>query len=365
VPYDQNPVFTGRDEVIRAIHKALEDNERAAIAQPQAIKGLGGIGKTQTAIEYAYKYRHEYNYVFFVLADKPENIELSYLEIAKALNLPIMDEKDITANIIIDIVKQWFKEHSKWLLILDNGDDIQMVSKYIPTGKGHVLLTTRSNAVGSIAVPIPLKKFGLAEGSLFLLRRANIILRNTTLESVDKQKLSIAEEISKEMDGLPLALDQAGAYIEEMSISLKEYLELYREEKTKLLAERGSLSDDHPSVTVTFSLALAKVAENNIAAAHLILVCAFLSPEAIPEFIFTKGGNNLGAFLSSAISSNAEFRKIVGEACRFSLIQRNAENATLEIHRVVQEVILGEMDEGTKKLWLERVIKALNIIFDE
>lgn len=88
VPYPQNPLFTGREAELEAIRKALASGQRAAIGQTRAISGLGGIGKTQLALEYAYRHRSEYRYVFWVLADTRDTLTSGYLTIAEVLNLP-------------------------------------------------------------------------------------------------------------------------------------------------------------------------------------------------------------------------------------------------------------------------------------
>ena len=132
--------------------------------------------------------------------------------------------------------------------------------------------------------------------------------------------LHAARELSTELGGLPLALDQAGAFIEEKQLSLSEYAELYESEKASLLAERGSLGD-HPSVAVTFALAFRKVAEKNAAAGDLIRLSAFLAPDAIPEEIFTAGDSSvLGDALADAAKNKLSFVTLIGDACRFSLL---------------------------------------------
>jgi hypothetical protein len=120
------------------------------------------------------------------------------------------------------------------------------------------------------------------EGALLLLRRAGVIAKDKLFADAGETDRQLGLQLSKELGGLPLALDQAGAFIEETDRSLSEYAELYASEKVNLLAERGTLGE-HPSVTVTFSLAFEKVATNNAAAADLIRLCAFLAPEAIPR----------------------------------------------------------------------------------
>jgi hypothetical protein len=174
----------------------------------------------------------------------------------------------------------------------------------------------------------------LEEGALLLLRRAGVIAKDASFSVVSPSDQSVALEITRELGGLPLALDQAGAFIEETPSCLSEYLACYHSERAKLLAERGSLGD-HPSVTLTFSLAFAKVAENSAAAADLIRVCAFLAPDAIPEEFFLEGGSELGENLQAAASSQLAFANTVKEATRFSLIDRDPASRTLYIHRLV------------------------------
>jgi hypothetical protein len=133
---------------------------------------------------------------------------------------------------------------------------------------------------------------------------------------------------------LPLALDQAGAFIEETPSSLDEYLKLYDSEGAKLRAERGKHTEGHDeSVTITFSLAFKQVAENNPAAADLICVCAFLAPDAIPEEIFTKGAAELGEHLNKTATTKLKFlTEVVKDAGRFSLIRRDPDNELLNTY---------------------------------
>jgi tetratricopeptide (TPR) repeat protein len=163
---------------------------------------------------------------------------------------------------------------------------------------------------------------------------------------------------------LPLALDQAGAFIEEMMLSLVEYLNLYRQEGAKLLEERGELAtDDHPSVTVTFRLAFAKVQERSPVAADLLRVCAFLAPDDIPEEIFTAGASVLAEPLKTEAADALKFVRAVGKAGRFSLIERNSSTQTLNIHRLVQEVLRDEMEPKTRQDWLEQTVELINQAF--
>jgi tetratricopeptide (TPR) repeat protein len=364
VPYTHNnPHFTGREDVLEQLEATLLQNNSVALIQPQAIRGLGGIGKTQTALEYAYRHCKYYNAVFWVKAELREELIADFVAIAKVLHLPIAEAQN--QILAVNEVKEWFKTHEGWLLILDNADDLKVAQEFLPSGgKGHILLTTRASATGQIAQAVELKKMSCQEGALFLLRRAKIISDKADWDTATEADQQVALEIAREMDGLPLALDQAGAFMEEQSQSLVEYLNLYCQGRAKLLAERGELASDHLSpVTVTFQLAFNKVLERSTAAADLLRVCAFLAPDNIPEEIFTLGASMFAEPLGHTAANALEFAKAVGEAGRFSLIERNSQTQTLNMHRLVQEVLRDEMEPAIRHDWLEQTMKAVNQAF--
>lgn len=354
VEYPRNRFFTGREGVLEALNRELAANGRAALS------GMGGVGKTQTAVEYAYRHRGEYVTVLWAKADGEDSLKAGFAAIADKLGLPEKDETD--RGKAVDAARRWLEENEGWLLILDNADDLALVSDLLRRElRGHVLLTTRAQATGALG-KVEITEMSPEEGTLFLLRRSKFIGLSDALSVSNEADRAAATEVTREVDGLPLALDQAGAFIEEMSSSPTEYLELYRREGEKLRAVRGALSTDHAPVNITFSLAFKQVEEASAAAADMIRACAFLAPDAIPEEIFTSGASELGDNLASA-SGGVALVKLIGEAGRFSLIRRNAKTGTLDIHRLVQQVIKDEMTAETRPLWAERVVRALNKSF--
>jgi predicted ATP-dependent serine protease len=123
MPFSRNPFFTGRDEVLSHLHTALAATSKAALTPLQAISGLGGIGKTQTAIEYAYRYRDDYQHVLWVRAETHETLVADLIAIAELLNLPEKSRQD--QRITIKAVKRWLETHSEWLLIFDNATTLR------------------------------------------------------------------------------------------------------------------------------------------------------------------------------------------------------------------------------------------------
>ncbi len=365
VPYRRNPFFTGREEVLLHLHDQLTATSAVALNQTQAISGLGGIGKTQIAIEYAHRYRDDYDAVFWITAATRETLHSDFVALARLLQLPVQDLSD--QQVIVDAVKQWLARHEQWLLILDNADELDLLTDFLPTGDtGYILLTTRAQATGSLAPSISIEQMSGEEGALLLLRRAQLLAPKASLEHVSEVERAQAETLVVAMGGLPLALDQAGAYIEETSCGLSGYLELYRTHHTELLQRRSSGPSDHPEpVAVTWRLAFLKVERTNPAAADLLRLCAFLAPDAIPEAIITEGSTNLGPILGPVASDALALNSALEVLRMYSLVRRNPESKTLIIHRLVQAVLKDSMDEEMQRQWAERVVCAVNAAFPE
>ena len=327
-----------------------------------ALTGLGGIGKTQIAAEYAYRHREDYTAILWIKAETQETLISDLAAIAEQLSLP--ESKAAEQVQAVAAVQRWLSTYSDWLLILDNADDLALIRDLVPVGAiGHRLLTTRNPATGALARPLSVQAMMLEEGALFLLRRAGHILPETTLDKVSAREKRSAQALVETLGGLPLALDQAGAYIEEMQVSLDEYKDLYQQQGKSLRNQRGQYAQGHLSVAITFSLAFDKVTHANPAAAKLLCACAFLHPERIPEEIFTEGASELGVVLELILSTPLgliELRRVLSQ---FSLLQRDSPQKVLTIHRVVQAVLQDEMDASTQRQWAKRIVRAVNQTF--
>lgn len=363
VPYPRNPFFTGREDLLHTLHEQLHRECRLALSQSWAISGLGGIGKTQIALEYAYQYRQDYRAIFWINAASRETLLTGCVSIADLLQLPGKDEPD--QNKIFVAVKRWLATHQDWLLILDNADDVTVVQNMeLPERAGHLLLTTRAQALGSLAQRLDIETMGMAESTLFLLRRSKLLAPDTSLDQASEEQLASAETIAIEMDFLPLALDQAGAYIEEVGCSLASYLELYRAHRADLLRRRGRVVSDHPEpVATTWSLNFRQVEQASPAAADLLRLCAFLAPDAIPEELFREGSAFLPAALQQASIDELALNDAIEELRIFSLVQRNPDSKLLRVHRLMQAVLKDAMEDGAQRLWAERVVRVVNATF--
>jgi len=366
VPYGRNSFFTGREEALERLRAALTAHTHTvAITQPQAISGLGGIGKTQLAIEYAYRYRADYAAVLWVRAESVDLLISDFLAIAVLLGLPEQNEQD--QRKIVNAVLRWFDMHKGWLLILDNADHLETSRAFIPSsGNGQVLLTTRAFSTGTIAGRIELETMIVEEGMLFLLRRIKNTWTNTPLESIPESVWSLAHAIVEAMDGLPLALDQAGAYIEETRSSLRDYLKLYRTRRQRLLRLRGQDAAGHPEpVATTWSLSLEKIKQANPAATELLCFLALLHPDSIPESMLVAAAAELGPVLQPVVEDEFDFNEAIGDLHKYSLIKRDPDKKILVIHRLVQAVIWDDMESATQRQWAERTVRSISRVFPE
>ncbi len=320
---------------------------------------LGGVGKTQLALEYAYRYYQDYEAVLWTRADAQEALISGFVAFAALLQLPEQEERDQLK--IVQAVKHWLTSHTCWLLILDNADDLTLVRDFLPpAGRGHTLLTTRAASMGRLAHPIEVDALDNEPGALLLLRLTYRLAPDAPLEQAEASERTIALQITQELGGLPLALDQAGAYIEETHCSLADYLQLYRSQRAALLKARGGLVPDHPEpVATTWSLSFVQVEKRSAAAADLLRVCAFLHPDAIPEEIITAGAAELGPDVQGVAQRPLALNQAIGVLLSYSLLKRQPEEHLLSMHRLVQAVLKDGMDAPTYHQWAERVVQAV------
>jgi nucleoside phosphorylase/Tfp pilus assembly protein PilF len=361
VPYERNPFFTGRESVLIELHDALKRDSLAALNQGQAISGLGGIGKTQTAVEYCYRYRDEYSTIFWIGADTEEVLQASFVEIARLLGLP---EKDAHhPEDAIQAVRKWLENQSNWLLIFDNADTPELLKAFRPRNpKGHILLTSRAQVFDALGIsrPIEMRVMLPEEAVMFLFKR-------TGRDDKNPIERKAAADLAAELGYLPLALEQASAYITQKTTRFQDYLASYGRQRLNVLNKSLPKAGDYPESVATTWLLNFREVEKTPEAADILRMSAFLSPDAIPLELIADGAAHLGPVLSSTLATAHDNPLLLHEALesltRYSLIRRDIDTHTYSMHRLVQEVVKDKMDVATQRLWAERVVRAINHIF--
>lgn len=360
VPYPRNPFFTGREALLQYIHTILNKAQTAAVSQPQAISGLGGIGKTQLVLEFAYRYSAEYQHVLWVNAATRETLNADYLTLVQILDLP--EKNDHEQSQVVMGVKKWLASQKAYLLIMDNADTLALVKEFLPLKTtGHILLTTRAQAMGRLAQRVEIETMGLEEGMLFVLRRAGLLVPSLSLADISQALCDAAKELVQEMGGLPLALDQAGAYIEETGCSIHDYLQRYQHHRMALLKRRGGLIHDHPEpVATTWNISFQQVETAHPLVSDLMYFCAFLAPDAIPEEFIGESAAEMDTSMQPLVHDLVALDSAIEVLRRFSLVKRDPSTRTLSLHRLVQAVLRDTLSEEMQRIWAERVVHALD-----
>ena len=353
VPYRRNTFFTGRSQVLTLLHDNFRQGKEAN--RTQALSGLGGIGKTQIAIEYVYRYHSDYEVILWLRGDTKEKMHADMATVAALLNLK--ERSNLT-----EALRAWLRTHTKWLLVIDNIEDLKLIEALLPASpQGHILLTTRNQTTGNIAQCIDLEKMTPEEGTLFLLRRTKLLAQDATLQDALPVDLRGAQNISEVLGGLPLALDQAGAYIEETGCNLSNYLESFQTGRKKLLNRRGGFDFEHPaSVAATFSSSFDKIEKASAAAAELLRLCTFLHPDSIPVELIISGASELGPVLQPVASDPLLLDATIAILRRYSLVRRHSGTNALSLHPLVQAVFQDAMNEKAQRLWVERTVQTLH-----
>ena len=360
VPVPRNPCFTGRETVLQRLRMQLAHQQPVALTQTSALSGLGGIGKTQIAVEYAYRYELEYSAVFWVAAETAETLMSSVQQIAEQLQLP--ERQAAEQSHIVTAVQRWLATHTGWLLVLDNVEDSDLLQMLLPAARqGACLLTTRRRALGPLVELLEVPPMTSEEGISLLQRRAR---GKTASEPASVPAAAVT--LVNVLEGLPLALDQAGAYLEETGCGIERYLQRFHAQRKHILAHRGTHGGAHPdSVATTLLLAVEQIEQKYPAAADLLRVCAFLHPEAIPEELFSAGASHLGPVLGPVAADPYHFDLALAALRNASLVSRHPETQTLSIHRLVQAVLADQMEPAEARFWNQQVVRMVNTVFPE
>ncbi|MFO0578401.1 MAG: FxSxx-COOH system tetratricopeptide repeat protein [Polyangia bacterium] len=364
VPLVENRYFTGRGKQLAALVSALNRQGRAAVTQPQALSGLGGVGKTQLALAYAFSERHRYQAVLWVQADSEDSVRSGFAELANQLHLPGASENQSLDDTVIQ-VRHWLEKTERTLLICDGADSPEILRRYLPRrGSGHVIITSRAHDFQALGIvqPVEIVELPLADAVEFLLTR-------TARAEAGAGERAAAEELAQELGCLPLALEQAAAYVVAKVVSLADYLISYRKHRLRLLNRSLPLMGDYPAtVATTWHLNFEEVKRSSPAVA-LLRFASFLAPDAIPIELILEGAAQVDPKLARVAKQAKNDPVRIGELLepllRYSLVRRNRDEGTISIHRMVQEVVKDSLHADSRREYAWRVVQALSSAFPD
>lgn len=331
----RNKNFTGRDDILAQLRKRLASKITAVLPSeeslPQALQGLGGVGKTAVAIEYAWRYQAEYDLVCWIRADQIALVRSALAGLAGALGLeqPSATGIDLTTRGVLDALRRGVP-YGRWLLVFDNADQPEDLLPFIPSGSGDVLVTSRNHRWQPVADTVELDVFERSESVQFLVKRAP---RRLTEADADR--------LAEPLGDLPLALEQAGAVLQEGGMAVDAYLRLLSERVTAIL-ERGTSLEYPTSMTAAWQISVARLRQQSPQALELLRCCAFLGPEPIPREVFKTGLVDSQTGVGDLIADPIEFSTAISVLGRFALVRMDG--PYIAVHRLIQALLRDELD---------------------
>jgi tetratricopeptide (TPR) repeat protein len=343
----RNPNFTGREQLLETLHRELGAAANVAVTQARAIHGLGGVGKTELVLEFAHRYAADYEVVWWIPAELRARVVDALAALARRLDVAERAEQDEMVDRLFDELRR----RGRWLLIYDNAQEQEWLRGLVPPGgDGHVLITSRDRTWGRVAEPLPLDVLRRAESIGLLDRRTG------------HRDEASAAALAELLGDLPLALEEAAAYIEATDISLPDYLELARERMVELFGLTGQTGDQH-RVATTWSVSLERVRDQAPAAEALLDLCAFLAPEDIPRDLPLDFPERLPAPLAHAARDQLAYHETVRLLGRYSLL--TVSPATLAVHLLVQVVVRERLAPQEERRWAEAAVSLLFASFPD
>jgi len=349
LPYNSlGPLFKGRDAALVELRQRLMGGEGRAVGLTarQAIHGLGGVGKTRLAIEYAWRHASDYeNALLFVSARSPVDLRANLAELCNPLVLNLPEWNQPEEIIRLAAVFRWLSEHSGWLLILDNADTPEAaaeVEKTLPQLQGGEVIITSRVADWSTAVhPVELDVLAEEDAAAFLLERTELRRKKILTDSED------AAAVARDLGGLALALEQGGAYVAKIRVSLSEYRRRWESRKEEVLAWHDEMLMKYPkSVATTWQTTIEELSQSE---RKLLNILAWLAPEPIPL-----------SLLEGNIVDGADPRDALAGLASWSLARWMADREGFTVHRLVQEITRQRLSGNEKHNALDSAVALLD-----
>jgi hypothetical protein len=333
-------LLAGREELLAKLDAHLLPQVSAS-PRVMALYGLGGIGKTSVAVEYAHRRLATVGLAWFMSAQDPTLLTAEFARLAAQLGVrELADMRDPVASVHAVLARY----ETQWLLVFDNTPNYAAIRNFLPpAGKGRVLLTSQS-ALWPSGQAIEVTSLDVATATEFLITRTGIAdTRNSAA-------------LALELGGLPLALEQAASYVQATASSLADYLTFFQERRPELLG-RGEPADYAGTVATTWSLAFAKLNQTAPEAADLLRFLASLAPEPVPlDLLRPSEGLKTQLFLEDSsllkplLAGSLTVHDAVAALRRYSLVTQAGPGLVL-VHRLVQAVTLDHMPDEEVAQW--------------
>ncbi|MFE1229823.1 FxSxx-COOH system tetratricopeptide repeat protein [Streptomyces sp. NPDC058745] len=335
----RNPHFTGRETTMTQVREGLVGGRQAVV---HAVHGLGGIGKTQFALEYAHRFASQYDIVWWIDAEQADQIPVHYAELAARLGVarPEAGTDHVTRSLL-----QHLRNRDRWLIVLDNADDPGAFAAVLPTGPGHVLITSRNPGWKDIVPSHGLDVFPRGDSVAYLTNR---------IPGIPTQQ---ADALAGELGDLPLALAQAVGVITS-GMTPDRYRHLLTSKTTALMGNGGP--PHYPaSLAAAVAIATTGLAESHPQAAELLRLAAFLGPDPIPTAWLETSRDRL-ATLTLDPDDIMWPQTALQPLARSGLAR--VDHETFQIHRLTQAIVrdhTGEADATAAEVDVTTLLAAV------
>lgn len=330
----RNRSFVGREDVITQVGSVLDDDARRPRAV--ALVGLPGVGKTELALELAHRRRRTGRVAWWIAAEDPAGTATGLADLAAALGIVVFERSAMEDGATHAALWAELDRAPGWVLVFDNADDPALLEPFLPAARhGDVVITSRNPAWRRLGRPVTVAPLRRAESVRYVLDRTG----DPTAE---------ADTLAEQLGDLPLALEQACAYIEQTGMSVPDYVELFRERRESLLL-RDPL-DSRPTIATTWGLAFDRLHQRSPRAAGVLEAMAFLAPDAVTVATLLRLGHGNGPDM---FVDELDLHDALAELLRLSLIDR--ESGVVRVHRLVQDVVRARMPVGVRR---RRLVEA-------
>lgn len=363
----ENEYFRGRKKSLDLLESRFgieQSINEPSLTKRIIIHGMRGVGKSQLAAQFAQRNLSSKKFQLVFWADGSDMVT-SYNEFATYLGL-----KSGRGKSIVEEVKSWLSrlEGLPWLLVVDDMESASSVARFLPETQsgGHILFTTSKKDAHDFEL-LNVRKDDRIEVPIMSRQAAVEFLLDRTGTGSQTSEQQAVEDLAEELGYLPLALEQAGAYILQKTAPFEEYLTTYRkcEDPIALLDSSDPIYYSVP-VAKTWQVSFQAVKEESLVAAELLYLSAFLHPNGIPIEIIRDGSSELGSVISKAIEGVERQPLLLREAleplARYSLI-RYQDQQTYSIHKLVQEVLRNTLNKDDTLVWIERTVRVMEMMF--
>ena len=327
---NRNADFTGREYVLERLHDELA-GDGTAVVLARAVYGLGGVGKTQVALEYAHRFKADYRLIWWINAEQPLEITLALAELTGQMGLPIGDNAADAATVALEQLRR--DVTGRWLLIFDNAEEPEDLASFLPTGSGHILITSRNPAWTRHAEPVELDVFSREESLAHLIHH------------VPGLGMSDATRVSVAVGHLPLAIEQAAAWLAETGMPAPLYAEWVETQATSALGLNKPLDYAKP-VVAAWNLSISRLRERSPASVRLLQILAFCSPGPISAtLLYSDAMIDCLLAYDETLSQKLMISRVIRDISRFALVKVDQSSNSVQIHRLVQAVIRSQMTE--------------------